>query len=47
MGRSFGWDQKNRSPISQQVWHDEDPSLLKDPAYFIAKKNHAPGLFGK
>jgi hypothetical protein len=31
MGRSFGWDQKNRGPVSQQVWHDKDPSLLKSP----------------
>jgi hypothetical protein len=27
--RSFGWDRKNRGPVSQQVWHDKDPSLLK------------------
>ena len=25
----FGWDCKNRGPISQHVWHDKDPSLLK------------------
>ena len=31
MGRSFGWDRKNRGPVSQQVWHDKDPSLLKGP----------------
>jgi hypothetical protein len=29
MGWSFGWDRKNRGPVSQQVWHDKDPSLLK------------------
>jgi hypothetical protein len=22
---------KNRGPVSQQVWHDKDPSLLKGP----------------
>jgi hypothetical protein len=27
--RSFGWDRKNRGPVSQQVWHDKDPSMLK------------------
>jgi hypothetical protein len=27
MGRSFGWDRKNWDPVSQQVWHDKDPSL--------------------
>jgi hypothetical protein len=31
MGRSFGWDRINRGPVSQQVWHDKDPSLLKGP----------------
>ena len=31
LGRSFGWDRKNRGPMSQQVWHDKDPSLLKGP----------------
>jgi hypothetical protein len=29
MGQSFGWDRKNRDPVSQQVCHDKDPSLLK------------------
>jgi hypothetical protein len=34
--RSFGWDRINRGPVSQyavsqQVWHDKDPSLLKGP----------------
>jgi hypothetical protein len=23
--------QKNRGPVSQQVWHNKDPSLLKGP----------------
>jgi hypothetical protein len=27
--RSFGWDRKNRGSVSQKVWHDKDPSLLK------------------
>jgi hypothetical protein len=31
MGQSFWWDRKNRGPMSQQVWHDKDPSLLKGP----------------
>jgi hypothetical protein len=31
MGRSFGWDRKTRCHVSQQVWHDKDPSLLKGP----------------
>jgi hypothetical protein len=31
MGRSFERDRENRGPVSQQVWHDKDPSLLKDP----------------
>jgi hypothetical protein len=31
MERSFGLEQKNRVPLSLQVWHDKDPSLLKDP----------------
>jgi hypothetical protein len=22
---------QNRGPVSQQVWHDKDPSLLKGP----------------
>jgi hypothetical protein len=30
IGRSIGWDRKNRDPVSQ-VWHDRDPSLLKGP----------------
>jgi hypothetical protein len=30
MGQSFGWDRKKtQSPVSQQVWHDKDPSLLR------------------
>jgi hypothetical protein len=29
MGRPFRWDRKYRGPMSQQVWHDKDPSLLK------------------
>jgi hypothetical protein len=29
--KSFWWDRKNRGPVSQQVWHDKDPSLLKGP----------------
>jgi hypothetical protein len=33
IGRSFGWDRKNRGPVSQQVWHDKDPSLLKGPEH--------------
>ena len=28
---SCGWNQKNQDPVSQQVWHDKDPSLLKGP----------------
>jgi hypothetical protein len=28
---SCGWNQKNLGPLSQQVWHDKDPSLLKGP----------------
>jgi hypothetical protein len=31
VGRSFGWDRKSRGPVSQQVWHDGDPSLLGGP----------------
>jgi hypothetical protein len=31
MVQCFEWDQKNRGPVSQQVWHDKDPSLLKGP----------------
>jgi hypothetical protein len=23
MGWSFGWDQKNRGPVSEEVWHDK------------------------
>jgi hypothetical protein len=30
-GRTFGWDRKTRGPVSQQVWHDKDLSLLKGP----------------
>ena len=26
---SFRWDRKNRGPVSQQAWHDKDPSQLK------------------
>jgi hypothetical protein len=29
MGLSFGWNRKSRGPLSQQVWSDKDPSLLK------------------
>jgi hypothetical protein len=29
MGLSFGGNRKNQGPMSQQVWHDKDPSLLK------------------
>jgi hypothetical protein len=29
--RSFGWDRKIRGPVSQQVWRNEDPSLLRGP----------------
>lgn len=32
MGQSFGWDRKNRGPVSQQVCQEKkspDPSLLK------------------
>ena len=29
LGFSFGWDRKNRGLVSQRVWHDKDPSLLK------------------
>jgi hypothetical protein len=29
--RSFGWDRINRGPLSQYVWHDKDPFLLKGP----------------
>ena len=28
IGRSLGGDCKNRGPVSQQEWHDKDPSLL-------------------
>jgi hypothetical protein len=31
MEQSFQWDRKNWGPMSQQVWHDKDPSLLKKP----------------
>jgi hypothetical protein len=41
MGRSFRWDRKNRGPVSQQVWHDKDPSLLKGWAPSIGQ-NFAP-----
>jgi hypothetical protein len=27
--RSFGYDLKNGGPVSQQVWHIKEPSLLK------------------
>ena len=27
--QSFGWESKDRGPVSQQVWPDKDPSLLK------------------
>ena len=27
--RCFCWDRKNRGPLSQQVWHDKDPSLIR------------------
>jgi hypothetical protein len=30
--RSFGWDRENRGEVSQQVWHDKDPSLLRSKA---------------
>ena len=29
MERSFGRDLKDRGPVSQQMWHDKDSSLLK------------------
>jgi hypothetical protein len=29
--QSFGCDRINRGPVSQYVWHDKDPSLLKGP----------------
>jgi hypothetical protein len=32
MGRTFGWDRKNRGSVSQQVLHDKDPSLFKGPS---------------
>ena len=25
------WDRVDRGPVSQQVWHDKDPSLLRGP----------------
>ena len=25
----FGWDSLNRGPVSQQAWHDKDPSCSK------------------
>ena len=28
LGRLFGWDRKNRGHVSQQVWHDKDPSSV-------------------
>jgi hypothetical protein len=34
MGRSFGCDRKNRGPVSQQVWHDKDLSLLNGPEHW-------------
>ena len=33
MGRFFGWDQENRVPMLQQVWHNKDLSLLKCPEH--------------
>ena len=30
IGAALGRDYKNQGPVSQQVWHDKDPSLLKD-----------------
>jgi hypothetical protein len=33
IGRSFGWDLKNRGPVSEQVRHNKDPSLLKCPEH--------------
>ena len=33
MGWFFGWDQENRVPMLQQVWHNKDPSLLKCPEH--------------
>ena len=29
MGRCFDRDRKNRGPVSQQAWHDKDPSIHK------------------
>ena len=29
LGRSFGWDCKDRGSVLQQVWHYKDPSPLK------------------
>jgi hypothetical protein len=34
-GVSFEWNQKNWGPVSQQVWHDKDPSLLKGPELIV------------
>jgi hypothetical protein len=31
MVQSFGWDRKNGGSVSQQMWHNKDPSLLKGP----------------
>jgi hypothetical protein len=28
---SFQWQRRNRGPLSQWVWHDKDPFLLKGP----------------
>jgi hypothetical protein len=32
---SFDWYQKNWGPVSQQVWHDKDPYLLKGPEHIV------------
>ena len=29
LGRSFEWDREKGGPVSQQAWHDKDPTLLR------------------
>ena len=48
LGWSLEWDRVNRSPVSQQVWHDKDPSLFKGRgdvsmhAWNILKRDEKP-----
>ena len=41
MERSVGWDRKNRGPVSQQVRHDKDLSLLRGCKCSVQAKSFA------